>query len=44
MAVAAAGVGTLREPGARAFLERQLPRPSSWWDAIQLGVVRDWPI
>ena len=41
VAVAAAGVGTLRGPGARAFLvERQLPRDSRWWDAIQLGVVQ----
>ncbi len=40
VAVAAAGVGKLRAPGARAFLERQLPRESSWWDAIQLGVVQ----
>ena len=40
IAVAAAGVGRLRAPGARAFLERQLPRESAWWDAIQLGVVQ----
>jgi aminopeptidase N len=40
VAVAAAGVGKLRGPDARAFLERQLPRASAWWDAIQLGVVQ----
>jgi aminopeptidase N len=40
VAVAAAGVGKLGEPGARAFLERQLPRVSSWWDALQLGVIQ----
>jgi len=40
IAVAAAGVGTLRGPGARAFLERQLARPSTWWDAIQIGAVQ----
>jgi HEAT repeat protein len=40
VAVAAAGVGALRAPDARAFLERQLPRESKWWDAIQLGVVQ----
>ena len=38
--MAAAGVGKLRGSGARVFLERQLPRPSAWWDAIQLGVVQ----
>jgi HEAT repeat protein len=40
VAVAAAGVGVLGAPGARAFLERQLARPSSWWDAIQIGAVQ----